>query len=103
MIQEKAASIRKQTPPLNRVQLGVQIRFTTGHIPAACKSRPSATPATPASSNRRNGMRGALVRNQRPAINPRIIVPKVGIKLSVRYPPSLAMKGLVLGKRFRNH
>ena len=48
-------------------------------------------------------MRGALARNQRPATNPRIIVPSVGIKLSVRYPPSLSTNGFVRGNRFKNH
>jgi len=35
MIQQKAARKRKQIPPLKSVQLGVQMRFTIGQIPAA--------------------------------------------------------------------
>ena len=35
MIQLNPASIRKQTPPLNSVQAGVQMRLTIGQIPAA--------------------------------------------------------------------
>src|SRR5262249_31211217 len=88
-----AASVRKQIPPLNKTHLGVQIRFTTGQIPATCSNAPAASPATPANTNRRNGIFGAAARSHWPAINPRIIVPSVGIKLSVKYPPSFATKG----------
>ncbi len=31
------------------------------------------------------------------------MVPSVGMKLSVRYPPELNTKRLVRGKRFKNH
>src|SRR5204862_7192630 len=48
-------------------------------------------------------MFGRESRNQRPAIRPRIIVPSVGMKLSVRYPPELYTKELSRGNRFRNH
>src|SRR5262249_51924709 len=37
------------------------------------------------------------------AIRPKIMVPKVGIKLSVKYPPSLYSNRLTRGNRFRNH
>ncbi len=37
MIQLNTARKRKQMPPLNKVQLGVQIRFTMGQIPVTCK------------------------------------------------------------------
>ena len=84
MIHANAANVRKQIPPLNNVQLGVQIRFTTGQIPATCSSNPTAIPPTPASNNCLKGILGAADRNHRPAIDPNIIVPSVGIKLSVR-------------------
>jgi hypothetical protein len=31
------------------------------------------------------------------------MVPKVGIKLSVEYPPPLFVNGVFLGNKFRNH
>src|SRR5215472_13131570 len=49
---------------------------------------------------------GNLGRDSRihiPAIRPKIMVPSVGIKLSVKYPPSLYSNRLSRGKRFRNH
>ena len=69
------------------------MRFTTGQMPVKWSSSPAATPITPAISSRSMGMRGALARSHRPATNPRIMVPSVGMKLSVRYPPSLKTKG----------
>ena len=101
--QQNAAKNRKQIPPLNSVQLGVQILFTIGQIPTACSSNPAASPPNPASNNFLNGIAGAVARNHRPAINPKIIVPSVGIKLSVKYPPSFATNGEVRGNKFRNH
>src|SRR5579862_1759936 len=101
--QQNAAKNRKQIPPLNRVQLGVQILFTIGQIPAACSNNPAASPPTPAITNFLNGIAGTLARNHRPAINPNIIVPSVGIKLSVKYPPSFATNGETRGNKFRNH
>src|SRR5689334_14560957 len=103
MTQLNAARKRKHMPPLNRVQLGVQILFTTGQMPVKCNSNPAAMPMTPATAKRLSGMMGANVRYQRPATKPRIIVPSVGMKLSVRYPPSFATNGLTRGKRFKNH
>src|ERR1700753_358704 len=100
---ENAAIYRKQSPPLNSVQLGVQIRFTIGQIPAACKNNPAARHPTPAINNFLNGIVAIAARNHRPAINPKIIVPSVGIKLSVKYPPSFATNGDVRGNRFKNH
>src|SRR5579862_716049 len=61
--QQNAAKNRKQIPPLNIVQLGVQILFTIGQIPAACSSNPAASPPNPASSNFLNGIAGAAPRN----------------------------------------
>ena len=84
MTQEKPASSRKHSPPLKSVQVGVQMRFTTGQMPATCSSTPPATRAAPATSSQRSGTRGASARSQRPAIRPRIIVPSVGMKLRVR-------------------
>src|ERR1035437_10119335 len=101
--QQKPARNRKHNPPLKSVQLGVQMRFTIGHTPATCSRRPEATPATPAANKCFMGMRGARARNQRPAANPRIMVPKVGMKLRVRYPPLFATNGSVRGDRLRNH
>src|SRR3982751_822169 len=42
-------------------------------------------------------------RSQPPAIRPRIIVPSVGMKLRVAYPPALQTNGLARGERLRNH
>ncbi len=42
MIQLNAARKRKQRPPLNSVQLGVQIRLTIGQMPVKCNSRAEA-------------------------------------------------------------
>ena len=50
MIQLKAARNRKQSPPLKSVQLGVQMRFTTGQMPLKCNKSPAATPMAPAAS-----------------------------------------------------
>ena len=47
------------------------------------------------------GAEGAF--NSFPANSPRIIVPNVGIKLSVAYPPPFARKGFSRGNRFKNH
>src|SRR5205807_6351952 len=118
--QLNAARNRKQMPPLKMVQEGVQMRFTTGQMPEECSARPRTIPTTPAKSSffigtvsagrepEDPGIEGAdsgfrASRNQRPAIRPRIIVPSVGMKLSVRYPPSLYTKGCSRGNRFRNH
>jgi len=101
--QQKAARNRKQIPPLKSVQLGVQMRFTTGQMPVKWSSSPEAMPMAPAANRRNMGMRGAEARSQRPATSPRIMVPRVGMKLRVRYPPPLATNGEVRGKRFRNH
>src|SRR6187399_2860564 len=81
--QLKPATNRKQIPPLNRVQLGVQMRLTIGHKPEKCSNAPAATPIAPASSSRRYGIRGAESRSHRPQTKPRIIVPSVGMKLNV--------------------
>ena len=40
-------------------------------------------------------------RSTPPAISPRIIVPRVGMKLSVGYPPSFTSHGLARGNQFR--
>ena len=69
------------------------MRFTTGQMPVKCSNSPLAMPMAPAASSRFIGMRGADARSQRPATSPRIIVPSVGMKLSVRYPPLLATNG----------
>jgi len=64
------------------------MRFTTGQmwkVPAPSQGNP----ATPGISNFRHGDLGRDSRNHVPAISPRIIVPSVGMKLSVRYPPEL--------------
>ena len=44
----KAARNRQHQPPLNRTQVGVQMRFTTGQMPVKWSSRPAAIPAAPA-------------------------------------------------------
>src|SRR5450759_5208528 len=103
IIQLNAARNRKQIPPLNNVQLGVQIRLTIGQIAVKCRRRPEARPIAPAIRSGFIGMRGAETRIQRPAARPRIIVPSVGIKLSVKYPPPFATNGFTRGSRLRNH
>src|SRR6266403_2158349 len=60
-------------------------------------------PDTPAISNFVIGILGRDSRNHFPAIKPRIIVPSVGMKLSVRYPPELYSKRFSRGNKFRNH
>ena len=44
MTQQNAARNRKHTPPLNSVQLGVQMRFTTGQMWVKWKKSPAAIP-----------------------------------------------------------
>src|SRR5262245_1387250 len=95
---------RKHQPPLNNTQLGVQMRFTTGQTPKSPINQPLIRPIRPATTNHFTLPRGSrLLRNTLPAINPRIIVPSVGMKLSVEYPPHLNENGFSRGKRFRNH
>src|SRR5580658_1138188 len=103
MTQENAARNRKQTPPLKSVQLGVQMRFTIGQTPVTCRRTPAARRSTPAITNRLTGIFGAAARNHSPARRPRRMVPSVGMKLSVRYPPSLNANREGRGRRFRNH
>ena len=95
--QQKPARNRKHRPPLNSVHAGVQMRFTTGQIPVKCSSSPAATPIAPAASSCRIGIAGADLRSHRPPTNPRIIVPSVGMKLSVKYPPLFATNGFAAG------
>src|SRR5258708_19412731 len=45
--QQKPARKKKHRPPLNSVHAGVQMRFTTGQIPAKGSSRPAAPPTPP--------------------------------------------------------
>ena len=87
--QAKAAKNRKQMPPLKIVQDGVQIRFTTGQRCEQCRASPNAIPDIPAAKNLFIGNFGCDSLIQHQAIRPRIIVPRVGMKLSVRYPPEL--------------
>src|SRR5882757_2107451 len=101
--QLNAARNKKQIPPLKMVHDGVQMRFTTGQMCEKCSANPRAVPATPAISNFVIGIFGRDSRNHFPAIKPRIIVPSVGIKLNVRYPPELYSKRFSRGNRFRSH
>src|SRR6202034_2756113 len=103
MIQLNTARKRKQRPPLNKVQLGVHIRFTMGQIPVTCSKTPAARSSKPAVTKRRMGCRGSEATNHCPAKRPRIMVPKVGMKLRVRYPPPLYAKGCSRGNKLRNH
>src|SRR5579859_7483177 len=84
MSQEKDARNAKQTPPLQSVHDGVQMRLTIGQIPVKCSNRPAAISATAAIANLRRGILGAASWNQRPAITPSNMVPSVGIKLRVK-------------------
>src|SRR5215475_5682351 len=80
------------------------MRFTTGQTPSHPISQPLNNPISPAHTNHFTLPYGSrLLRNTLPAIKPRIIVPSVGMKLSVAYPPPLNANGLSRGKRFRNH
>ena len=56
-------------------------------------------PIAPAASNRRIGIAGRGVAQPAPAASPRIIVPSVGMKLRVRYPPPLATYGFTRRKQ----
>src|SRR5580698_2050318 len=103
MIHENEARNRKHTPPLNSVQLGVQMRFTIGQIPVTCSSTPAAIRINPAITNFFTGIFGAAARNHSPARNPSKIVPSVGMKLSVRYPPPLSTNREARGRIFKNH
>src|SRR6185503_19812441 len=88
----------------NSTQLGVQIRFTTGTTPSAPSAHPLISPMTPTITSQRIFANGAReLRRTFPAIRPRIIVPSVGMKLSVEYPPRLKRKGFSRGRRFMNH
>src|ERR1700719_3168403 len=90
-------------PPLNKVQLGVHILFTTGQTPSQPSAAPLKSPITPAvASHLILAMFERALRSTPPAIKPRIIVPRVGIKLSVAYPPSLKAKGFSRGNKFKN-
>src|SRR3954462_5968184 len=91
-------------PPLKMVQAGVQIRFTIGLIPVTCNNTPARIKARPIVTKNFNLSFGAVAAfNAFPANNPSIIVPNVGMKLSVEYPPSLLRKGFSLGNKFKNH
>ena len=59
MIQLNADKKRKHMPPLNKVQLGVQMRFTIGQTPVRWKKSPRAMRITPVMTNLRIGCRGA--------------------------------------------
>src|ERR1700761_3675187 len=102
MIHANAARKKKHIPPLNSVQLGVQIRFTIGQMPVKWSTSASAASHTPVKMNFISGTREGDSRYHRPAKRPSSMVPRVGMKLSVRYPPSLYANGASLGKRFRN-
>src|SRR5215475_12420484 len=51
MIAKKAAVNRKHQPPLNNVQLGVQMRLTTGQMPRTPSNAPETRPMTPAAAS----------------------------------------------------
>src|SRR5262249_61336155 len=100
----KPARDRKHHPPLKSTQAGVQIRLTLGQIPVTSSPHPAARRSTPTAANRRtfnHGLPGS--RSHCPAISPRSMVPSVGMKLSVAYPPPLWVNGCAREKSFRNH
>src|SRR2546421_12779541 len=79
------------------------MRFTTGQAPSQPISAPLTRPITPpANSHFTFARAGRWLRTTPPAIKPRIMVPSVGIKLSVAYPPPLYVNGFSRGNRFRN-
>jgi hypothetical protein len=55
-----------------------------GQMPVKWKKRPPAMRAMAATRNLRIGILGAESSDQRPAAKPNIMVPSVGMKLSVR-------------------
>ena len=84
--QVKTKKLRKakQIPPENKIQDGVQIFFTTGHIPISPIPYPKAANAMPITTNCKPVFQAGIGRVIiPPAINPRIIVASVGIKLMV--------------------
>src|ERR1017187_3712239 len=94
----------KHQPLLKRVQVGVQMRFTIGQNPSQPSAAPAAKPMIPAIASHltlADGARSLL--STPPAIKPSIIVPSVGMKLNVAYPPSLKTNFVSRGNRFRNH
>src|ERR1035441_4428729 len=97
--QQKPARKRKQRPPLNSVHAGVQMRFPAGERPGRGGGGGGAPPTAPAASRRRMGIVAAEARSHCPAASPRIMVPSVGMKLRVRYPPLLATYGFTVGNR----
>src|ERR1035437_8614105 len=84
MIHENAARKKKHIQPLKRVQPGVQMRFTMGHMPSQWRSSADAARRKPAMRKRLMGILGAASRNHSPARRPSNMVPRVGMKLSVR-------------------
>jgi hypothetical protein len=96
-LRKKAASSRKQYPPLNMVHAGVQILFT--NRVNACYMQ---TQAQHGSGSEPMIMK-RLIFTYRckffllmvlPATSPSTIVPNVGIKLNVAYPPPFPQEWL---------
>src|SRR5438309_2199061 len=80
------------------------MRLTLGHIPYLSSRNPAASDAPPATTSHSTFFDFELpLFSQPPAISPRIIVPSVGMKLSVAYPPELNTNGSLRGNRLRNH
>ena len=86
------------------VHAGVQMRLIIGLMPVMCSTTPANKRSIPIFIKKFNFSLDVLVEcNWLPASNPKTMVPKVGIKLSVEYPPPLFVNGVFLGNKFRNH
>ena len=73
-------------------------------MPVASSAQPAAMPMAPATISHVIFSRAVLsLFITLPACRPRIIVPSVGMKLSVAYPPPLNLNHPSGGNRFRNH
>ena len=79
------------------------MRFTTGQMPSAPSRAPAARAITPAEASHFTlDHEGRSLRSRPPAIRPRIMVPSVGMKLRVAYPPPLKRKGFERGNKLSN-
>ena len=79
------------------------MRLTLGQRPVTSAAQPADRQIRPATARRPSLARAVpSCRSQSPAIRPSSIVPSVGIKLSVAYPPPLNKNGFARGNRFRN-
>src|SRR5690242_11705418 len=73
-------------------------------MPYLSSRKPAASETPPATTSHRIFFDlDASFFSQPPAMSPKIIVPSVGMKLRVAYPPPLNWNGSFVGNRLRNH